>query len=245
MWHRVSGSHLADDPATFWNRRAKPFAVPHARLNVIARLIRESEGPRRHLLDVGCGPASLRQVIPADTEYFGADVADEIIASFGDPAHFQAFDWNRSPRLFDGRLFDVIVCSGFLEYTNDIEAALGHLRAQLAPGGRLIASYMNHQHWSAWRFVLTGKTRSLPDPHRNFLTLRELTRTFRRSGLRSERSVALHQDLRELAWPWSSLRSPWNLRARQFVFVLRPEGEAGAAESPGPAGRAGDSPDRT
>jgi 2-polyprenyl-3-methyl-5-hydroxy-6-metoxy-1,4-benzoquinol methylase len=245
MLHRVRGSHLTEDPATFWNRRAKPFAVPHARLRVIARLIEESQGPRKTLLDVGCGPASLRQVLPAGTEYFGADVADEIIAGFSDPAHFQALDWNRSGRIFDGRLFDVIVCSGFLEYTDDLGQALDRLRSQLAPGGRIVASYMNHAHWSAWRFVLTGRTRSLPDPHKNFLTLRELMGTFRRSRLRIERSVALHQDLRELPWPWSSTRAPWNLRARQFVFLLRPESPPPSAESAAPPPGAGLPPGRT
>ena len=72
----------AEEIAAHWNANAKRFDHPHARLRLIADIADELldvprpffHGPAA-LLDVGCGPGTLRTLISANIAYYGVDIA--------------------------------------------------------------------------------------------------------------------------------------------------------------------------
>ena len=49
------------------------YLMPHLRAGI-------------RLLDVGCGPATLREMLPPTIEYFGVDIAADVIEGFHDSA---------------------------------------------------------------------------------------------------------------------------------------------------------------
>src|SRR5262245_36698075 len=60
----------------FWISENRSYSEPHYRLRKSARLIRKLAGERRcTLLDVGCGPATLSELLPATVTYYGIDIA--------------------------------------------------------------------------------------------------------------------------------------------------------------------------
>lgn len=59
---------------------------------------------------------------------------------------------------FDNASFDYIICADVLEHLIDPWAVLTDLAKFLKPGGRLVVSLPNIQHWSVWMpLILTGR----------------------------------------------------------------------------------------
>ena len=60
----------------FWGTENLKFAEPHFRMRKVARTVRSvTRGRQCDLLDVGCGPATLAQLMPAGVRYHGIDIA--------------------------------------------------------------------------------------------------------------------------------------------------------------------------
>jgi 2-polyprenyl-3-methyl-5-hydroxy-6-metoxy-1,4-benzoquinol methylase len=59
---------------------------------------------------------------------------------------------------FDRSSFDYIICADVLEHLLDPWATLDDLATFIKPGGRLVVSLPNVQHWSVWLpLILTGR----------------------------------------------------------------------------------------
>jgi SAM-dependent methyltransferase len=127
----------------FWSAENLKFSKPHFRLEKAGRMVNKiAAGRECDLLDVGCGPAALRQVLQPNIHYYGIDIAIQQPA----PYLLEA-DLLEAPVAFDGRRFDIVVAQGFFEYTADRqEQKLAEIREVLAADGTFVATYVNFGH---------------------------------------------------------------------------------------------------
>lgn len=212
--------------SAYWNVRGPEFDTVHPRLQLIGRLIGELPGVRT-MLDVGCGPAAMRRVVPPGIEYFGIDIASDVIAGLDDPAHFQVVNLDTVDGCFDDRRFDLVVCSGVFEYINDRERFMRLLRRKAAPGGHLILSFTNHQHLKDGLRWLHGRYTGYRDPHVNFMLVPAVRRLLADSGwtVLRYRSITKHGVEHPLLARFT--RFPMNVLNRQYIFVCRRADDAG------------------
>ena len=99
--------------------------------------------PGQALIDIGCGPASILEVLPANIEYTGFDISAEYIASarrrFGERGTFIHAAVGEQPEV-PTAYFDTAFSVGVLHHLDDLEARqlfeLAH--RSLKPGGRLV-----------------------------------------------------------------------------------------------------------
>jgi SAM-dependent methyltransferase len=127
----------------FWIQENTLYVAPNFRLKKCARLInRIAAGRHCDLLDVGCGPATLRTLLPDNMSYHGIDIA----------LHHQApylveTDFAKEGISFRGKSFDFIIALGVFEYMGKFQMEkLEEIRSILEPGGTFIMSYINFGH---------------------------------------------------------------------------------------------------
>lgn len=127
----------------FWSDENLKYVEPHFRMLKLARIVtRLAEGRTPSLLDVGCGPATLRRLIPPTVDYHGVDIA----IHEQDPNLIEA-DIVTSPITFGDQRFDIVVSQGFFEYVGEYESQkFDEIARLLAPGGTFIVSYVNFGH---------------------------------------------------------------------------------------------------
>lgn len=127
----------------FWRQENLNYERPHLRMEKIARLVNKmAGGTARTLLDVGCGPATLRTLLDPGIRYYGIDIAIQEPA----PNLLEA-DIVTSPIDFGGRRFDIVVAQGFFEYAGDHQSEkFAEIAGLLNDGGTFIASYVNFTH---------------------------------------------------------------------------------------------------
>ena len=108
-----------------------------------ARLIKQIAGKREcNLLDVGCGPATLRQLLPKNIHYHGIDIAIHNPS----PDLIQT-DFLETPIKFEGRTFDVIAAQGVFEYIGRFQSEkFSDISKILNENGKFIVSYVNFDH---------------------------------------------------------------------------------------------------
>jgi SAM-dependent methyltransferase len=127
----------------FWEVENLRYRVPHYRLVRAARIARGIAGGRRcTLLDVGCGPATLKRFLPESIRYYGIDLA------IHDPApYLREVDVVEEPIAFDDRRFDLVVAQGLFEYLGGVqEEKFEEIARLLKPNGTFLTSYVNFGH---------------------------------------------------------------------------------------------------
>jgi SAM-dependent methyltransferase len=127
----------------FWIQENRKHAKPHYRLRKTARLItRIAGGKRCDLLDLGCGPATLRRLLPDSIRYYGIDIAIRDQA----PNLLEA-DILQAPIKFGDMRFDIVVAQGLFEYVGDAqEGKFAEIAELLHEGGTFIVTYTNFGH---------------------------------------------------------------------------------------------------
>lgn len=127
----------------FWGVENLNFAKPHFRMLRAAEVVREIAGSREcDLLDVGCGPAAVERLVPANVHYYGIDIAIQEPAS-----NLVEMDITQSPIDFRGKKFDIILMQGVFEYLGTYqEKKLAELRELLNPNGKFVVTYTNFSH---------------------------------------------------------------------------------------------------
>jgi ubiquinone/menaquinone biosynthesis C-methylase UbiE len=139
------------------------------RQNYILKMIREIKLPKASkILDIGCGPGELLLELKNEFEFMvGVDIAQEMInIAYGKLENISTknkilFEVGDIENLrFDDHSFDVIICSGVIEYLKDDEAWLKEIIRTLKPGGYLIINVTNKYSIRKWTSGLIEKLKS-------------------------------------------------------------------------------------
>jgi polysaccharide pyruvyl transferase WcaK-like protein/2-polyprenyl-3-methyl-5-hydroxy-6-metoxy-1,4-benzoquinol methylase len=212
-----------------WTQSVERYGRPHLRLRQVAALVKELE-PKR-MLDVGCATGHLRMLC-SGVEYTGCDFIAPA-PPVGFPFHQCNFNRESFPSGLED--FDVVVCSGVLEYIDNTSAFLASLRSALTAEGHLVITYFNMNHISRiWRLV-SGRSFPVHPDWRGFYSPREVQRVIEKSGFQILKSIATSHALRPavsveqtVSTPLTLGKTHWgsNLLAHQFIFV--------AAKTPAP-----------
>ena len=130
----------------FWNEANLGFTMPHYRLQKAARIVRKLAQDREcALLDVGCGPATLSRLLPANFRYYGIDMAIHDSA----PNLIEA-DLRQEPICFNDVRFDVVLAQGIFEYLGDTQSRkFAEIAEILNSNGKFVVSYWNFSHRKA------------------------------------------------------------------------------------------------
>lgn len=214
-----------NSPSRRWSDESRRYDIPHLRLRQVAALVNQYS-PRR-LLDVGCASGYLQELCPG-AEYYGCDF---VTPTQPPPFPFFLCDLNRQPLPRELRDFDAVVCSGILEYVEDVPGFLSQIRERLCRDGVLIATYYNMNHVSRMWAMIRGVTFADHPDWRGFYSLRDMRRFIRDCGFVMDQEIAMNHTWRkstevertvtqqlslERIHPWSFLLS------HQFHFVARP-----------------------
>lgn len=130
----------------FWSVENQKYATPHYRMQKSAKIITKlAAGKAIALLDLGCGPAALRSVLPGNIDYHGIDIA------IREPApYLTERDFVREPISSAGKRFDIILAQGVFEYMGDCESLkLSEIASLLRENGTFVVSYVNFSHRKA------------------------------------------------------------------------------------------------
>jgi SAM-dependent methyltransferase len=159
----------------YWRTENLKFVKPHIRLEKVARIVnRMARGADCDLLDVGCGPATLRDWLHDGVRYHGIDIA------IHEPTPtLLELDFLHSPIDFHGKKFDIIVAQGIFEYMSDQELTkMREISDLLAPGGSLIVSYWNFDHRRTHTSEAINNVRSISKFHRDLASCFNVTKFY-------------------------------------------------------------------
>jgi cyclopropane fatty-acyl-phospholipid synthase-like methyltransferase len=127
----------------FWGKANLSFGAPWYRLEKSAKLIAGLAGGREcSLLDVGCGPGTLMDLLPSNIKYYGVDIAIQRPA-----ANLIESDIVESPISFGSRRFDLVSALGLFEYAGDAQSRkFAEIANLLAQDGKFVVTYTNFSH---------------------------------------------------------------------------------------------------
>ena len=127
----------------FWIKENLRYADPYFRLEKCARIVNNIAGNEpRDLLDIGCGPGSLQELLNDNINYFGIDIAIHKPAP-----NLMERDLSQEEIGYDDRTFDLVVAGGLFEYMGGLqEKKLAEVKAVLRKNGRFILTYTNFSH---------------------------------------------------------------------------------------------------
>jgi SAM-dependent methyltransferase len=127
----------------FWSEENLKYVQPHLRMEKVSRLInRLAKDEPRTLLDVGCGPATLRSLLGPNIDYYGIDIA------IHDPSpNLREADFLEEPITFGDRRFDIVIAQGVFEYVGKFQSQkFAEIAELLNDDGIFIATYVNFDH---------------------------------------------------------------------------------------------------
>jgi polysaccharide pyruvyl transferase WcaK-like protein/SAM-dependent methyltransferase len=208
-------------PQSEWTHLTKAYDVPHLRLRQVARLVNEIRPAS--IVDLGCATAHLQKLCPG-IEYVGCD----FIRPAG-PVSFPFYqcNFNREKLPADLQELDAIVCSGLLEYIEDLPGFLSQLRTRLRPHGNLIVTYFNMNHISRIWALVRGKSFPVRPDWRGFYSPRDIAQLISAAGFKIDGTFAMNHALgsalsvKETVTATLSLKPerPWSrLLSHQFLF---------------------------
>jgi SAM-dependent methyltransferase len=127
----------------FWSEENLKYATPHYRLRKSARIVNKIAGDSAcELLDVGCGPATLRRLVRSNISYYGIDIAIHEPASY-----LLEYDFLDTPINFNDKRFDIILAQGVFEYVGTYQnQKFAEISSLLKEHGRFVVSYVNFDH---------------------------------------------------------------------------------------------------
>jgi SAM-dependent methyltransferase len=127
----------------FWSTENLKYEKPHFRMRKVARVVSQLAGDRAYdLLDVGCGPGTLQDLMPPNVRYHGVDIsiprpADNLLEQ----------DILQAPIDFCGMKFDFVVAQGMFEYVGDYQSQkFAEIVGILKSDGKFVLTYQNFDH---------------------------------------------------------------------------------------------------
>lgn len=206
-----------------WTKSVTRYGVAHLRLRQVAELVNRLH-PKR-MLDVGCATGFLRELCPG-IDYTGCDFTQPEGADFP----FYRCDFNAQPLPAELQNFDVIACSGILEYIEDVPGFLKQMHDRLAPGGHLVTTYFNMNHGQRLWTLFLGRTPMIHPDWRGFYAPRTLEAFIRQAGFDLTESYVSTYSLGKPPAVDETVNMPLRLKrahffsfwfAHQFLYVAR------------------------
>jgi len=147
-----------------WIRENLNYAQPHYRLEKSAHIInRIAQGKECDLLDVGCGPAILQNLLDKKIHYYGIDLAIHNPA----PNLIQR-DFVETPIKFEDKKFDIVVAQGVFEYIGKFqEEKFAEIQRLLNEDGIFFLSYVNFDHVHLLKYHLYNNMQSFKEFHKS------------------------------------------------------------------------------
>ena len=141
-----------------WQGETFKYDLAHRRMKAVVDIVLGESGPT--VLDIGCSTGQLGRMLGPLFDYTGIDVAAGV-ATEEEGFRIRTADLNTAPLPTDD-VFDTVVCSGSLEYLDDIPSVLSALRERVRPGGLGVFTLYNLSHFArvvqrasrhpTWRF---------------------------------------------------------------------------------------------
>jgi SAM-dependent methyltransferase len=98
------------------------------------------------VLDVGCGPAPLAPLLHGGSRYTGVDLVDDMLRRARARSPEARLVRAGAALPFRDGAFDAVVALGFIEYLDDIPAALREFRRVVRDGGTVVVSTPKRLH---------------------------------------------------------------------------------------------------
>jgi len=124
-----------------------------SRYNIMRGLVKKYSNPKASLLDIGCGSGNLLSVLKKSgfENIYGSDFSNESVSlnsqKFGTRIFYADI---REIKFFEGRIYDVVICSDVLEHIQDDKTAVKNIGRILNDNGILIISVpYNMKYWSS------------------------------------------------------------------------------------------------
>lgn len=159
----------------FWSQENLKFSQPWYRLEKSAKIIKRLSGAREcTLLDIGCGPAALMQVLPSNIQYYGIDIAIQSPA----PNLIEA-DILEAPIKFEDKQFDIVIAHGLFEYVGEFQSQKFSEVAQiLNENGKFLLTYTNFGHHKKYVYPAFSNVQPLDDFRRDLKRYFNVDRSF-------------------------------------------------------------------
>jgi SAM-dependent methyltransferase len=211
-------------PPSEWTHLTERYDVAHLRLRQVAQLVGQLKPAR--VVDLGCATGQLRKLCPG-VEYVGCDFVRPAGAI---PFPFYQCDFNHEELPADLQELELIVCSGLLEYIEDLPAFLNQLRARLRPDGKLIVTYFNMNHISRIWALIRGRSFPVRADWRGLYSPRDVARLITAAGFELTQALAMNHSLGTAPGVEKTVRTrltlprvrPWSgLLSHQFLYVAR------------------------
>jgi SAM-dependent methyltransferase len=139
----VSETATAYYKKDFWSSENLKYSAPHFRLEKAARLLNNiARGRECDLLDLGCGPAALMNLLRSNIRYHGIDIAVQHPGPL-----FREMDFVEGPIEFGNKRFDLVIAQGVFEYIGGVqEQKFAEIKRLLNDDGKFVVTYVNFDH---------------------------------------------------------------------------------------------------
>jgi cyclopropane fatty-acyl-phospholipid synthase-like methyltransferase len=172
--HDGGDEHVSEYKKAFWETANLNFREPWYRLQKAAGILNRLAGQRTcTLLDVGCGPGTLMQLLPSNVNYFGIDIAPHAESNIIEA------DIIHEPIAFDGKRFDLVTALGLFEYVADSQSRkFAEIAELLNRDGKFVLTYTNFGHRRKWIYEAFSNIQPLDSFSRDLQRYFTIERSF-------------------------------------------------------------------
>ena len=187
----------------WWRQEGLIYYQQHYRLMKCARIVNSLAGRREcDLLDVGCGPATLAQLLQNNIHYYGIDITVQVPSP-----NLIEIDLIKNEIDFQNKSFDLIVAQGFFEYIGKFQnKKFAEIKRNMKVNGKFIATYYNFSHLHRMIYPM----------YNNIMPLKDFIKDLR-SVFCIERSFPSSHN-----WMGTEPRRPWLIKLQMPLYVKIP-----------------------
>ncbi len=208
-----------------WKVDVDRYNEPHLRLRIISQIVNDIR-PQK-VVDLGCARGTLKQLLNSDISYTGVDFISPV-EEINFP--FYKCDFNAENLPAEIKNSEMVVCSGLIEYIENVPGFIDKIFGVVKKDGYLIASYFNMNHVNRRIQKIKGeKVYFHPDWRGNY-SYNKIKAIFKNSGFKIVKtypmgnsfshSVPVNSTINDAAvlakFNWLSPHM-----AHQFIFVLK------------------------
>ncbi|MBT6176643.1 MAG: class I SAM-dependent methyltransferase [Deltaproteobacteria bacterium] len=199
----------------------------------------------KKVLEIGCAAGQLGAAIKQNTQvhWTGVEITEDAHSKASKVLDLALLANIETDSLdLPSQSFDKLVLGDVLEHLRDPWASLNQLREYLKPGGQVICSLPNINHWTVLADLLAGQFTYedhgiLDRTHPRFFTLKEAIALFEEAGFVLERVESIeveHPQMKRVVGQFNSLRNILGIdhanferEARTYQWLIHAQKSAG------------------